>query len=50
MTVLVMFAHQLSNKFMHRPTADLKKAALDGNTRLLNAAEQLFGIDPDAQP
>ena len=48
--VLVMLANQLSNKFMHQPTAALKKAALEGNTRLLKAAEQLFDIDPDAQP
>jgi glutamyl-tRNA reductase len=48
--VLVMLANQLSNKFMHQPTAVLRKAALEGNTRLLKAAEQLFDIDPDAQP
>ncbi len=48
-TVLDTLAQQLSNKFMHKPSAALKQAALDGNTQLLKAAEQLFDIDSDAQ-
>lgn len=47
--VLELLAHQLSNKFMHKPSTTLKQAALDGNIELLKAAEKLFDIDSDAQ-
>ena len=47
--VLETFANQLSNKMLHGPTAVLKQAALQGDTRLLQAAEQLFDSDPHAQ-
>ena len=48
--VLETLAHQLSNKFMHKPSTALKQAALDGNISFLKAAEQLFDVDSDAQP
>jgi glutamyl-tRNA reductase len=46
--VLETLAHQLSNKFMHKPSTVLKQAALEGNISLLKAAEQLFDVDSDA--
>jgi glutamyl-tRNA reductase len=46
--VMLVLANQLSSKFMHQPTIALRNAALEGNTRFLKIAEQLF--DPDAQP
>jgi glutamyl-tRNA reductase len=49
-TVLALLAHQLSNKILHGPTLALRQAALDGDTDLLRAAEQLFRLDEDAQP
>ena len=48
--VLEMLANQLSNKFLHAPTAALKQAARDGDTALMRAAEQIFQLDSDAQP
>ena len=48
--VMETLAHQLSNKILHGPTTALKQAALDGDTALLRAAEQLFRLDDDAQP
>lgn len=48
--VLEALANQLSNRILHGPTAALRRAALDGDTQLLQAAEQLFGLDSDAQP
>ena len=47
--VLATLAHQLSNKFLHGPTTALKQAALDGDTGLMRAAEQLFRLDDDAE-
>ena len=49
-TVLETLANQLSNRILHGPTAALRRAALDGDTQLLQAAEQLFRLDTDAQP
>ena len=49
-TVLETLANQLSNKFLHAPTAALKQAARDGDTVLIRAAEQIFQLDSDAQP
>lgn len=48
--VMETLAHQLSNKILHGPTSALKRAALEGDTALLRAAEQLFRLDDDAQP
>ena len=49
-TVLETLANQLSNRILHGPTTALRRAALDGDTQLLQAAEQLFRLDTDAQP
>lgn len=48
-TVLETLANQLSNRILHGPTTALRRAALDGDTQLLQAAEQLFRLDTDAQ-
>ena len=48
--VMETLANQLSNKFLHAPTAALKQAARDGDTALIRAAEQIFQLDSDAQP
>lgn len=47
--VMTMLANQLSNQLLHGPTLALKKAALDGDTKLLRAAEQLFDINDHAK-
>ena len=49
-TVLATLAHQLGNTFLHAPSTVLRQAALDGDTTLIRAAEQLFQLDDDAQP
>jgi glutamyl-tRNA reductase len=43
---LDFLAHTLTNKLLHAPSANLRAAALRGDTDLLKAAEKLF----DAQP
>jgi glutamyl-tRNA reductase len=48
--VMTMLANQLSNQLLHGPTLVLKKAALDGDTKLLQAAEQIFDINNHAKP
>ena len=48
--VMTMLANQLSNQLLHGPSLALKKAALDGDTKLLQAAEQLFDINNHAKP
>ena len=48
--VLTMLANQLSNQLLHGPTLILKKAALDGDTKLLQAAEQIFDVTNHAKP
>lgn len=42
--VLEQFAHTLSNKLMHSPTAKLRQAAEDGNLDLIDAASELFDL------
>jgi len=50
--VLARFAHALTNKLLHVPSANLRNAALRGDQELLRAAERLFAgqsrTDPDA--
>jgi len=43
--VLAQLARSLSNKFMHLPTSQVKKASEDGREDLANAMEALFGLD-----
>jgi glutamyl-tRNA reductase len=40
--VLEQLAHGLTNKLLHAPTTGLRRAALDGDAQLLNAAARLF--------
>ena len=47
--VMALLANQLSNQLLHGPTLVLKKAALEGNTQLLQAAEQIFDVNADAK-
>lgn len=42
--VLEQFAHTLTNKLMHCPTAKLRQAAEDGNLDLIDAASELFDL------
>ena len=46
---LEVLAHTLTNKLLHAPSANLRAAALRGDTELLRAAEQLY-LDPHAGP
>lgn len=43
--VLEAFAHGLTNKLLHAPTAALRQAALSGDTGLLQAAARIFDAD-----
>ena len=45
--VLQHLAHTLSNKFMHTPTARMRKAAEEGDFSLLSAARTLFDLPDD---
>ncbi len=45
---LDFLAHTLTNKLLHAPSANLRAAALRGDTELLLAAEKLFDAEPDA--
>jgi glutamyl-tRNA reductase len=44
---LDFLAHTLTNKLLHAPSANLRAAALRGDTELLRVAEQLY-VDPQA--
>lgn len=49
--VLEFLAHALANRLLHRPSAQLRAAAMRNDLDLLRAAEQLFGdaqTDPSA--
>jgi glutamyl-tRNA reductase len=48
--VITMLANQLSNQLLHGPSLVLKKAALDGDTKLLQAAEQIFDVNDHVKP
>ncbi len=43
--VLDAFAHGLTNKLLHAPTAALRQAALSGDAALLDAAARIFDTD-----
>jgi glutamyl-tRNA reductase len=45
--VLEQLAHALTNKLLHAPTANLRRAAHDGDAQLLSAAERLFENSSD---
>jgi glutamyl-tRNA reductase len=42
--VLKQFAHRLTNKLLHEPSAQLKQAGYDGRADLLKAARDLFDL------
>ena len=42
--VLEQFAHRLTNKLIHQPSVQLKQAAYDGRTELLDAAREIFNL------
>jgi glutamyl-tRNA reductase len=44
--VLAFLANTLTNKLLHAPSANLRAAALRGDTELLRAAERLFENEP----
>ena len=46
--VLVMLARGLTNKLIHSPTSELKRATAAGHTDLLRAVRPLLGLAPDA--
>lgn len=43
--VMTRFAHNLTQKLIHDPTAQLKRVIQSGNTDEINLARRLFGID-----
>jgi glutamyl-tRNA reductase len=43
--VLAQFAHGLTNKLLHAPTAALRHAALRGDLELARSAQRLFDLD-----
>ena len=45
---LDFLAHTLTNKLLHAPSANLRAAALRGDTELLQAAEKLFDTPASA--
>ncbi len=46
--VLLRFAHALTNKFMHCPSAALREANADGDLDLIGATRALFRLDDKA--
>ncbi len=45
--VLAQLARNLSNKFMHGPTTELKKAGAEGRQDVVKGFQTLFGLDLD---
>ncbi|WP_045857230.1 glutamyl-tRNA reductase [Teredinibacter purpureus] len=45
--VLSGLARNLTNKFLHQPTSELKRASVDGKTQLLQDFKILFGLSDD---
>jgi glutamyl-tRNA reductase len=45
--VLSFLAHTLTNKLLHAPSARLRQAARDGDSGMLDAANELFGTERD---
>ena len=44
-TVLTQFARQLTNKIVHTPSVELRRAGADGEVELLENTRRLFGLD-----
>jgi glutamyl-tRNA reductase len=45
--VLEFLAHTLTNKLLHAPSSNLRQAGYDGRQELIDAARELYGLDPD---
>lgn len=43
--VLQYLGHTLTNKLMHHPSANLRRAAFDGRSELIRSARELFDLD-----
>lgn len=46
--VIEHLAHQLTNKLLHQPSVRLRRAGREGQTDLLEAANELFQLRPEA--
>jgi len=44
--MLKRLAHGLTNKLLHQPTVQLRKASSDGRTDLLQLVQELYQLDP----
>ncbi|HEX7046634.1 MAG TPA: glutamyl-tRNA reductase [Gammaproteobacteria bacterium] len=47
--VMNWLANTLANRLLHRPTAGLRQAALDGDTEVVKAARALFGLNEQVE-
>jgi glutamyl-tRNA reductase len=43
--VLEQLAHTLTNKMLHAPTTAMRRASAEGHHHIIEAAQQLFGLD-----
>ena len=48
--VLQFLGHTLTNKLMHHPSANLRRAAFDGRSELIRSARELFDLDRSRKP
>ncbi|WP_101759748.1 glutamyl-tRNA reductase [Oceanicoccus sp. KOV_DT_Chl] len=48
--VLTQLARNLTNKFMHKPSIEMKKASVAGREDLISWAHDLFGLASDEKP
>ena len=48
--VLHYLGHTLTNKLMHHPSANLRRAAFDGRSELIRSARELFDLDRPRKP
>lgn len=48
--VLAHLARNLTNKFMHKPSIEMKKASVQGREDLIGWAHELFGLSVDEKP
>jgi glutamyl-tRNA reductase len=44
--VLQRFAHALTNKWLHQPTVQLRRASAEGRDELLQLAQELYQLAP----
>ncbi|ARN74671.1 glutamyl-tRNA reductase [Oceanicoccus sagamiensis] len=48
--VVTQLARSLTNKFMHKPSIEMKKASAEGHEDRVSWAHQLFGLQVDQEP